>query len=99
MLFSFRYEHSKNKPEKSANLALKWFENNHMKANPSKFQVILFKCRKDEEVFDLDIGDELIKPVSLMKLLGVFIDDNLNFNGHVSTLCVKHGRQMRYAEL
>ena len=37
--------------EKSANLALKWFENNHMKANPSKFQAILFKCRKNEEVF------------------------------------------------
>ena len=34
--------------EKSANLALKWFENNHMKANPSKFQAILFKCRKNE---------------------------------------------------
>ena len=33
--------------EKSANLALQWFENNHMKANPSKFQAILFKCRKD----------------------------------------------------
>ena len=64
--------------------ALKWFENNHMKANPSKFQAILFKCRKDE-VFDLDIGDELIKPVSLVKLLAVFIDDNLSFNEHVST--------------
>ena len=79
--------------EKSANLALKWFENNHMKANPSKFQAILFKCRRDEEVFDLDIGDELIKPVSLVKLLGVFIDDNLSFNEHVSTLCVKAARQ------
>ena len=79
--------------EKSANLALKWFENNHMKANPSKFQAILFKCRKDEEVFDLNIGDELMKPVSLVKLLGVFIDDNLSFNEHVSTLCVKAARQ------
>ena len=39
--------------EKSANLALKWFENNHMKENPSKFQAILFKCRKNEEVFIL----------------------------------------------
>ena len=28
--------------EKSAYLALKCLENNHMKANPSKFQVILY---------------------------------------------------------
>ena len=44
-----------------------------MKANPSKFQAILFKCRKDEEVSHLNIGDELIKPVSLVKLLGVLL--------------------------
>ena len=75
--------------EKSANLALKWFEKNHMKAHPSKFQAILFKCHKNEEVFDLNIGDELIKPVSHVKLLGVLIDDNLSFNEHVSKLCVK----------
>ena len=64
-----------------------------MKANPSKFQAILFKCCKNEEVFDLDIGDELIKPVSLVKLLGVLIDDNLSFDEHVSKLCVKAARQ------
>ena len=79
--------------QKGANLALKWFENNHMKANPSKFQGILFKCRKNEEVFDLNIGDELIKPVSLVKLVGVLIDDNLSFNEHVSKLCIKAARQ------
>ena len=60
-----------------------------MKANPSKFQAILFKCHKNEEVFDLNIGDDLIKPVSHVKLLGVLIDDNLSFNEHVSKLCVK----------
>ena len=86
--------------EKNANLALKWFENNHMKANLSKFQAILFKCRKNEEVFDLNIADELIKPVSHMKLLGVLIDGNLSFNEHVSKLCVKaHGRWKHYAGL
>ena len=83
--------------EKSLNLALKWFENNHMEANPSKFQAILFKCRKNkienEEVFYLNVSDELIKPVFLVKLLGVVIDDNLSFNEHVSKLCVKAARQ------
>ena len=93
MLFSFRHEYPKNQCGKSANLALKWFANNHMKANPSMFQFILFKCRQNEEDFDLYIGDELIKPVSLVKLLGVLIDDNLSSNEHVSKLCVKAARQ------
>ena len=30
---------------KSANLVLKWFENNHVKANASKLQALSFKCR------------------------------------------------------
>ena len=38
-------------------VALKWFENNHIKANPSKVQAALFKCHKNDEVFDLNIGD------------------------------------------
>ena len=71
-----------------------------MKANPSKFQAILFKCFKKEEVFDLEIGDELIKPVSLVKLLGVRVDDNLCFNEHVSLSCVRpRRRRMRYTGL
>ena len=53
-----------------------------MKANTSKFQAILFKCRKNEDVSDLNIGDELTKPVSLVKQLGV----------HVSNLCVQASR-------
>ena len=44
----------------------------------------------------LNIGDNLNKPVSLVKLLGVFIDGNLSFNKHVSTVCVKAAWQ-KYA--
>ena len=66
--------------EKPTNLALKWFENNHMKANPS----ILFKSHKNEEFLDLNIGNELIKPGSLVELLAVLFYDNLSYNEHVS---------------
>ena len=59
-----------------------------MKAHLSKFYAISFKCRKNGEIFYLDFGDELIKPVSLV---GVLVDQNLN--DHVSNLCVKAARQ------
>ena len=48
--------------------------------------------RSNVGLVDLDIGDELIKPLSLVKLLGVLIDDNLGFDEHVSKLCVKAAR-------
>ena len=48
------------------------------------------------KVFDLNIDDEFIKPVSVVKLSAVLIDDNLSFNEHVRRL---NDRQMRHAEL
>ena len=47
-----------------------------MKAYASKFQAMILKCHNDEEVLDLNIDDELIKPVSFVKLLGVLIEGN-----------------------
>ena len=38
--------HSDMNIQKSVNWVLKWFENSHMKANPSNFPAILFKYRK-----------------------------------------------------
>ena len=75
--------------EKSANLALKWFENNHMKANPSKFQAILFKCRKNEEVFYLNIGDELkhIPNECRLNIYQAFISSNFNYCDIVWHFC------------
>ena len=53
----------------------------------------LLGLKKEEGFFNLNIGDELIQPMSLVKLLGVLIDDNLSFNENVFNLCVKAARQ------
>ena len=50
---------------------------------------MIFKCRNNKEVFDLNIADELIKLGSVVKLPCVLIDDNFIFNEHVSNLCLK----------
>ena len=60
-----------------------------MKANPSSFQAKLMLCRKHEEVFNHNIGSEVMKRKSLVKLLGVLVGDNLRFNSNVSNLFVK----------
>ena len=71
------------------NIALKWFHKNQMKANPSKFQFIVFKNRTTDDDIELAISNEVMKPVSVVKLLGVTIDDKMSFDEHISRLCIK----------
>ena len=42
---------------------------------------------------DLNISGQTIKPTSCVKLLGLFIDDQLTFDKHVSELCMRVARQ------
>ena len=64
-----------------------------MKANPSKFQTIIFKHRSNEAICELNISNDTIKPVSCVKLLGVTLDDKLCFDDHISRLCTRAARQ------
>ena len=59
-----------------------------MMVSPGKFQAIMIdkkkKCYTNET---LKIGDKIIKASSSVKLLGVEIDNQLNFNLHISNIC------------
>ena len=69
--------------------------NNKMIVNPDKFQVILLDKRgSDNTNIELKIGTEKIKSTSSVKLLGVHIDDKLNFNHHINKLCKSAGNQL-----
>ena len=66
-----------------------------MIVNPDKFQVILFDKRgSDNTNIELKMGNEKIKSSLLVKLLGVHIDDKLNFNHHINKLCKSAGNQL-----
>ena len=67
---------------------MKWFTDNGMKANPSKFQ-IMFLGRKDMSKLCLNIGGNLIPSSKQVKLLGVNIDNSLKFEAHVKEICRK----------
>ena len=75
---------------------IKWFSINQMKANPEKFQTIAVgKKTKDKNVtFNLE-GNQ-IKCESEVKLSDVTIDSKLKFNEHISNICKKVSRQLRY---
>ena len=66
-----------------------------MNVNPDKFQVILLDKRgSDNTNTEFKIGNEKIKSITSVKFLGVHIDDELNFNHHITKLCKSAGNQL-----
>ena len=70
-----------------------WYKMNYMQANPEKFQFIIFDKERQSGTLQLN-HNVTIQSVSNVKLLGVNIDVELNFNHHIALLCNKAVRQI-----
>ena len=86
------YESAQSNILECANIMLKWFKENYLQANPSKFQFIVFD--KQNISHSLKINDHDIVSTGCVKLLGVSIDNQLNFKQHISIMCRKAGKQL-----
>ena len=83
------------KLEHECEVALTWFRNNKMMVNPNKFQAILLNKSKSTHVkATMNIGNEKIESLSAIKLLGIEIDDKLNFNNHINIICRSAANQL-----
>ena len=65
-----------------------------MSANASKFNAILLKSGQISEDFLLSVDGSNVPMVPSAKLLGVTIDDKLNFDEHVVNICKKASGQI-----
>ena len=79
--------------EETKNLTT-WFDQNDMEANPGKYQSIFLKDSKAETRAHIGIGETTIVSSPSVKLLGVNLDENLDFNLHTKELCRKAGAQL-----
>ena len=69
------------------NNAVHWFDINGMQANPEKFQfMILSRVPLNEQCITLG-QDTVLSSEARVKVLGVMIDEKLNFVEHISSLC------------
>jgi hypothetical protein len=68
---------------------LDWFANNLMQANPDKFQALAIGKTTFKEQICFDLKGSKIKCEEYVKLLGVTIDYELNFDKHISEICKK----------
>ena len=81
--------------ETDCNNIMEWFTVYSLQANPSKFQFMLLSFSNiDKFNISLCIDDITLKPEPHVKILGVFLDDKLSFNQHVSISCTKAARQL-----
>ena len=67
------------------NTLLNWFNNNSMKANPGKYHLLL----SSNDSRKITIGNKKISSHKFKKLLGIKIDNNLNYKEHIISLCKK----------
>ena len=72
-----------------------WYKINYMQANPEKCQFISFEKERQPRILQLN-HNVTIQSVSNVKLLGVNIDVEFNFNHHIALLCNKAGRQVMF---
>jgi hypothetical protein len=76
-----------------SNVAVKWYIDNGMQANPCKFQAII-SHRYFRNYKPILIDNTEISPQSSVKLLGVTFDIGLTFDAHVNSLCRKASQQL-----
>ena len=69
-----------------SNIAVKWFDNNQTTANPDAFQIIISSQHRVDK-FDISLNGHVITHGNTLKILGVTLEDNLNFNEHVRNRC------------
>ena len=68
---------------------------NKMIVNPDKFQAILLnKKRSDLTNTNFQVDNQVIKSVSSVELLGIQINDKLNFNLYISEICKPAANQL-----
>ena len=80
--------------EISSSKAITWFHNNSMLANPDKFQAIFLTPGRQNTEVGLEFEGVKITSEEHVKLLGVEIDNKLNFNFHIANLCRKSATQL-----
>lgn len=84
--------------ESCLNEIVSWMNNNMLKLNADKTEVIFFTSQNNEkhiETITVKIGDAEIKPSECVRNLGAFLDSKMNMDKHINTVCRSGYTQLR----
>ena len=79
---------------KECETAINWFKTNNMIVNPDKFQSMIISSKKDLKKSVLNINVVELTMELSVELLGIEIDNKLNFEKHISNICKKASNQV-----
>ena len=77
-----------------------WITDNGLLLNPEKCESLIFRRTNskhnqiEEEKINFSVDGTLIEPSTTCILLGVNIDERLNFNNHVASICKKVSKRI-----
>ena len=74
---------------------IKWFKENMLKANPSKFQCMILERNQMNASHTINVDGIDVNSVQSVKLLGVTLDSKLNYENHIAMLCRKGSRNLK----
>jgi hypothetical protein len=84
----------KSKLQQDCLYAMNWFELNNMKANASKFQLMYLNTSYENENEILTINYIILHASHSINILGIELDENLNFSSHIDEICNQTGKQV-----
>ena len=71
-----------------------WHKSNHLTENLSKYQVLILSKSKQQTQTEAAIGEHTIEKTKEIKLLGVTLDERLDFSAHVKSVSIKTSRRI-----
>lgn len=74
--------------------AMKWFEQNNMRANASKFQVMFISRNIERATGSIKIENTEIQASQSINILGVELDKSLKYSTHIDSICSQTGKQI-----
>ena len=78
------------KLEEVGKVLFEWFSNNFLKANADKCHLVL----STDELFSINIDNEVIKNSNNKKLLGINLNNRIGFDTHVANICNRVGKKL-----
>lgn len=69
--------------------AMNWFSDNDLHAHPDKLKFITLGPQSKCDQVTVEVNGNTLPPEDNVKLLGINLNRNLNFNEHISELCKK----------
>ena len=78
--------------ENDCSILVEWFHDNYLTLNVEKCHLIVTGFRY--EAMYASVGDALLWEEDSVKLLGLLIDSDLTFDGHVKMICIKASQKL-----